>query len=104
MTDRIVKQIELKASPSRVWQALTDYRQFGAWFKVNLEQPFVVGQTARGKVTHPGYEHVEWKAKIERIEPEHLFAFSWHPYAVDQNQDYSGETPTLVEFALTPTA
>jgi hypothetical protein len=34
------------------------------------------------------------------MEPERLFSFSWHPYAIDPNQDYSGEPPTLVEFTL----
>jgi hypothetical protein len=34
------------------------------------------------------------------MEPERLFSFTWHPYAIDPNQDYSGEPPTLVEFRL----
>jgi uncharacterized protein YndB with AHSA1/START domain len=36
-------------------------------------------------------------------EPE-LFSFTWHPYAIDPDVDYSGEPPTLVEFRLEPTA
>jgi uncharacterized protein YndB with AHSA1/START domain len=104
-TDRIEKRIELKAPVSRVWNALTDYRQFGAWFRVKLEGPFVAGETARGQITHPGYEHVKWQAVVQSMEPERLFSFTWHPYAVDPNVDYSKETPTLVEFRLeaTPT-
>jgi len=105
MNDRIEKTIELQAPVSRVWKALTDYRQFGEWFRVKLESPFVPGQIARGQILHPGYEHVTWEAVIQRIEPEHLFSFSWHPYAVDPAVDYSHEKPTLVEFRLqaTPT-
>ena len=104
-TDRIEKRIELKAPVSRVWNALTDYRQFGEWFRVKLEGPFVAGETARGQITHPGYEHVKWQAVVQSMEPERLFSFTWHPYAVDPNVDYSKETPTLVEFRLeaTPT-
>ena len=98
--DRIEKQIELKAPLSRVWRALTDYREFGEWFRVKLEGPFVEGQVARGQVLHPGYEHVVWQAVVQRIEPERLFSFTWHPYAVDPKVDYSMETPTLVEFLL----
>ena len=98
--DRIEKQIELKAPLSRVWRALTDYREFGEWFRVKLEGPFVEGQVARGQVLHPGYEHVVWQAVVQRIEPERLFSFTWHPYAVDPKVDYSTETPTLVEFRL----
>jgi uncharacterized protein YndB with AHSA1/START domain len=102
--DRIEKQIELKAPLSRVWRALTDYREFGEWFRVKLEGPFVEGQVARGQVLHPGYEHVVWQAVVQRIEPERLFSFTWHPYAVDPKVDYSTETPTLVEFRLEKSA
>lgn len=104
MPDIIEKQIELKAPVSRVWSALTDHKQFGEWFRVNIETPFVPGQPARGNILHPGYEHVLWEAVIQRIEPEHLFSFTWHPYAIDPAVDYSGETPTLVEFRIQPTA
>ena len=104
MADKIEKQIELKAPVSRVWSALTDHKQFGEWFRVNIETPFVPGQPARGNILHPGYEHVIWQAVIQKIEPEHLFSFTWHPYAIDPAVDYSGETPTLVEFRLQPTA
>lgn len=103
-TDRIEKQIELAAPVSRVWRALTDHREFGEWFRVNLEGPFVPGQTARGKVTHPGYEHVTWEAVVHQIEPERLFSFHWHPYGVEPGVDYAAEPPTLVEFTLEPTA
>ncbi|HEY4379036.1 MAG TPA: SRPBCC family protein [Acidobacteriaceae bacterium] len=101
-SDRIEKQIELKAPVERVWRALTDYREFGEWFRVRLEGPFVVGQTARGNITWPGYEHLVWEAVVQAIEPQRLFSFTWHPYAVDPKADYSKETSTLVEFRLEP--
>src|SRR5215831_16591986 len=104
MEHRIEKRIELNAPVSRVWRALTDHREFGEWFRVKLDGPFVPGQIARGHITYPGYEHVRWEATVQRIEPERLFSFTWHPYAVDASKDYSGETPTLVEFTLEPTA
>ena len=104
MNDRIEKRIELKAPVSRVWRALTDYREFGEWFHVKLEGPFAPGQVSRGRITHPGYEHVKWEAVVQQMEPERLFSFTWHPYAVDPNADYSKETPTLVEFRLEETA
>jgi uncharacterized protein YndB with AHSA1/START domain len=99
-TGRIEKHAYLPAPPSRVWRALTDYREFGAWFGVKLDEPFTVGRTSTGRVTHPGYEHVEWKADVFAIEPEKRFAFSWHPYAVEPGADYAKETPTAVEFRL----
>jgi uncharacterized protein YndB with AHSA1/START domain len=103
MRNSIEKRIELKAPVSRVWRAITDYREFGEWFRVDLEGPFVPGQVARGRVTHPGYEHVTWQATVKEMQPERLFSFTWHPYAIDPNADYSGERPTLVEFRLEPT-
>lgn len=102
--DRIEKRIEIKAPVERVWRALTDYREFGEWFHVRLEEPFQPGEVARGQITWPGYEHLPWRAVIQDIEPEQYFAFTWHPYAVDPAVDYSTETPTIVEFRLEKTA
>ncbi len=100
MEDRIEKQIELKAPVSRVWRALTEYREFGEWFRVKLDGPFVPGQVSRGHITYPGDEHVRWEAVVQTMEPERLFSFTWHPYAVDPKVDYSNEPATLVEFRL----
>ena len=74
MSDRIEKRIELKAPVSRVWRALTDYREFGQWFRVNLEGPFVPGQISRGQMTYPGYEHVRWEATVQKMDHERLFS------------------------------
>jgi len=104
MENRIEKRIELKAPVARVWRALTDYREFGEWFRVKLEGPFVPGRVSRGHILHPGYEHVKWEAAVEKMEPESLFSFTWHPYSVDPKIDYAKETPTLVEFRLEKTS
>ena len=99
-TDRIEKQIELKAPVARVWQALTDYKQFNEWFMVNLEAPFVVGKTTRGNITYPGYEHMAMEVLVQKMEPERLFAFHWNPLEIDPNVDRSKQPSTLVEFKL----
>jgi uncharacterized protein YndB with AHSA1/START domain len=104
MNDRIEKRIELNAPVSRVWRALTDYREFGQWFRVSLDGPFEPGKIARGHITYPGYEHLIMEAEVRAMEPERLFSFTWHPYAVDPNVDYSKEPPTLVEFRLEKTS
>ena len=108
MNDRIEKRIALKAPVSRVWRALTDYREFGEWFRVRLEGPFAPGQVSRGYITHPGYEHVKWEAVIQKMDPERLFSFTWsHPKSLDKatySPDYSQEPTTLVEFSLEKTA
>jgi uncharacterized protein YndB with AHSA1/START domain len=102
-TDRIEKRIELKAPVEVVWRALTDPEAFGEWFRVKLEGPFVPGQATRGKILHPGYEHLVMEVVTQRMEEEELFSFTWHPYAIDAKVDYSNEPPTLVEFILKPT-
>ncbi len=101
-TDRIHRQILLKAAPARVWRALADAGEFGAWFGVRLESPFVVGQPTSGHITHPGYEHLRFTVQVEAVEPPSRFAFRWHPYAIDPSRDYSAEPTTLVEFLLLP--
>jgi uncharacterized protein YndB with AHSA1/START domain len=102
MSNRIEKTIELKAPVSRVWRALTDHREFGEWFDVKLDGPFVPGKVSNGRITYPGYEHLTFELVTQNIEPERLFSFSWHPYAIDPNVDYSKEPSTLVEFRLEP--
>jgi len=100
-SDRIERQILLAAPRGKVWHALVDAESFGDWFGVNLKgQRFVVGETTRGHITYPGYEHLVCEMQIERIEPEQRFAYRWHPYAVDPAVDYTQEPTTLVEFAL----
>lgn len=100
MENKIEKSVELKAPIARVWRALTDHREFGEWFRVNIEDPFVIGQESRGHITYPGYEHVQWRAIVQKMEKEELFSFTWHPAAVESEKDYSAEAPTLVEFKL----
>ena len=99
-SDRIEKRVTLQAARSRVWRAIANAEEFGTWFGVKLEGAFVEGATIRGKITHPGYEHLSMEMKVERMEPERYFAYRWHPYAVDPKVDYSSEPTTLVEFRL----
>jgi uncharacterized protein YndB with AHSA1/START domain len=99
-TDRIEKEIVLQAPRSRVWRALTDSREFSAWFGVSLEGSFEVGKAVKGPITIPGYTHVVMEMLVERLEPETLFSYRWHPYAVDPKIDFSAEPMTLVELKL----
>jgi uncharacterized protein YndB with AHSA1/START domain len=108
MEDKIVKTIELRAPVARVWRALTDWREFGAWFHVKLEGPFVAGKVSRGQITHPGYEHIVWEALIEKIEPEQLFSYTWAQIEFHDKEryspDYARAPRTLVEFRLEKTS
>ncbi len=98
--DRIEKKIVLRAPRSRVWHAIADAEQFGAWFGARLEGEFAPGARVEGRITSPGYEHVTMEMTVERVDPERLFSFRWHPYAVEPGVDYSNEPMTLVEFRL----
>jgi uncharacterized protein YndB with AHSA1/START domain len=100
MEDRIEKRIEVAAPVARVWRALTDSSQFGEWFQVKLDGPFVAGEAVSGQLTFPGYEHLRMEIVVKAIDPTSYFSYTWHPYAVDPKKDYSQETPTLVEFRL----
>jgi uncharacterized protein YndB with AHSA1/START domain len=102
MSDHIEKSIELNAPVERVWRALTDHTEFGTWFGVKLAGPFQPGELSTGHMTISGFEHVKWAVTVKKMEKPHLFSFTWHPYAIEPGVDYSGETPTLVEFKLEP--
>jgi len=100
-TDSIKKQIVLRAISVRVWRALSNAREFSTWFGVELSDDFVPGATIRGTVAYQGQD-VTFTFHIERMEPERLLAFRWHPFAVDPAIDYAREPTTLVELALAP--
>ena len=99
-TDRIEKQIVIRAPRSKIWRALTDLEQFQQWFGAKLDTPFAPGARSRGHVTEKGWEHVQMDIQIERMEPEHTLTYRWLPFAIDPKRDYSKETRTLVEFTL----
>jgi uncharacterized protein YndB with AHSA1/START domain len=103
-TDRIEKTVVLRAPRARVWQALTDARSFGEWFGVELAGPFAPGARVSGRITHEDYQHVPFELTVERMEPERLFAWRWHPHQIDPAVDYSTEPATLVVFELAEVA
>lgn len=102
-TDRIEKKIVLNAPRARVWRAITIAKEFGTWFRMNVDGEFAAGTTVSGKVTHPGFEHITVEMLVERIDPERYFSYRWHPYPMDPAVDYSAEPTTLVEFILEET-
>jgi len=101
VTDRIERKILLKASRARVWQALSNAEEFGRWFGVKLTgETFAPGSRVKGHITYPGYEHLLFDVWIERVEPQRLLSWRWHPAAIDPAADYSTEPTTLVVFEL----
>jgi uncharacterized protein YndB with AHSA1/START domain len=100
-TDCIERQVVIKAPRSRVWRALSDAEKFGEWFGVDMKgKAFAAGQRTQAQITIPGFTHVTFDVVIERVEPERLFSWRWHPYAVDPAIDYEKEERTRVVFEL----
>jgi uncharacterized protein YndB with AHSA1/START domain len=110
-TDRIEKQVLLRAPRARVWKAIADAKEFGAWFGVKFDAPFKVGALQRGVLVgttvdanvakmQREYTDVAFEITVDRIEPERIFAFRWHPFAIERGVDYSAEPTTLITFAL----
>src|SRR5207247_10512360 len=110
-TDRIEKTIVLRAPRKRVWRALSDSKEFGTWFGVKFDGPFAPGASMRGVIVpttvnaevanaQKEYEGMPFEITIEQVEPERLFSFRWHPFAVERGVDYSAEPTTLVVFTL----
>ncbi|HEX9876371.1 MAG TPA: SRPBCC family protein [Gammaproteobacteria bacterium] len=94
------KVVEINAPVGRVWRALTDFEEFGEWFRVKLDGPFEPGAVSRGEMTYPGFEGWPWLATVERMEPERLFSFRWHDYDSKSGVDVAEQPATLVEFRL----
>ncbi len=110
-TDRIEKTILLRAPRDRVWRAISDSKEFGTWFGVEFDGPFVAGKRATGRIvptkvdpdvakSQEPYAGMAFEFTVDRIEPMRLFSFRWHPFAVDPSVDYSSEPTTLVVFGL----
>jgi uncharacterized protein YndB with AHSA1/START domain len=99
-SDRIEKEIVLRAPRSRVWRALANADEFGAWFGMKLEGAIAPGARVHGQLTLPGHGNVTIEMAIERMDPESRMSYRWHPYAFEPGVDYSSEPTTLVEFQL----
>jgi uncharacterized protein YndB with AHSA1/START domain len=110
-TDRIEKSVLLRASRERVWRAISDSKEFGRWFGVQFDGPFVAGRSIVGKLVgttvdaevakrQEQHSGVRFEFAVDRVEPMRFFSFRWHPFAMDSNVDYSKEPSTLVVFQL----
>src|SRR5262249_49511325 len=99
-TDRIEKQVRLRHPRSKVWLALTDSKEFGKWFGAVFKDAFAPGARVSGKITHKGYEHMTMDITIERMEPQRLFSWRWHPGAAEPGESFASEPETTVVFEL----
>ena len=110
-TDQIRKHVVLRAPRERVWRAISDAKQFGTWFGVEFDSPFVAGAHLTGKIVptkvdpevakmQEPYSGKAFEFSVERIEPTQRISFRWHPFAVEPGVDYSKEPTTLIVFEL----
>jgi uncharacterized protein YndB with AHSA1/START domain len=100
-TDRIERRVLINGTRARVWRAISNAPELGEWFGVDFKgKAFAAGKPIQGKITYPGYEHLTMEVVIEKIVPERLLSWRWHPAAIDPAVDYSQEPTTLVEFEL----
>ncbi len=96
---RIDRTIEIKASPERVWRALTNAKELSAWFQVTIEGDIVAGEEVW--MQHKGQR---FRVRFVELTPPTRFVWQWHPGAVDPHVDYSREPRTTVTFTLEPSA
>jgi uncharacterized protein YndB with AHSA1/START domain len=112
--DQIEREVVLRAPLERVWRAISDADEFGLWFGVRFDEPFVAGTSVTGVITPTTVDEDVARAQaphagksdtwqIVSVEPQRRLAFRWHPYAVESGTEYSQDPTTLVEFTLTET-
>jgi uncharacterized protein YndB with AHSA1/START domain len=112
--DQIEREVVLRAPLERVWRAISDADEFGLWFGVRFDGPFVAGTSVTGVITPTTVDEDVARAQaphagksdtwqIVSVEPQRRLAFRWHPYAVESGTEYSQDPTTLVEFTLTET-
>lgn len=92
--DRIIRTVEIKKPPARVWTALTTAEGLAAWF----------GETATIDLRPGGAATMTWSGghraqmRVERIEEPSVFGFTWHIAGLPDDDPRR----TYVEFTLEP--
>lgn len=109
--DRIEKKVLLHAPLERVWRAIADSEEFGTWFGVAFDGPFVAGVHLSGRIVptrvdpevaklQQPHEGKRFEFYVEEIVPRRSISFRWHPYAIEPGVDYTKEPMTRIMFEL----
>ena len=90
----IERQVDFRASPERVWQALTDEREIARWFagraRVDLRPD------ALGWLEFEG--HGRYPIKVVEVDPPRRFAWRWGDIGDERVEGHA----SLVEYELEP--
>jgi uncharacterized protein YndB with AHSA1/START domain len=93
--DRIEREIVIDAPVEVVWAVVTEPGHVGKWFGDSATIDLRPG----GEATLTWDEHGTARARVERVDPPHSFAFRWaRPAGAEPGKGNS----TLVEFTLRP--
>lgn len=110
-TDRIEKQVLLRAPIERVWRAISDADRFGRWFGARFDGPFEAGTRVTGTIEptevdaevarqQAPYAGTPFDVVVERVEAPRHFSFRWHPGAEPGAEAAGDDARTLVSFDL----
>jgi uncharacterized protein YndB with AHSA1/START domain len=101
---RIDRTIDIKASPHRVWRALTDVSELASWFQVTIEGDIAQGSEVWMTSVHPQHAGMRWPVRIVELTPPRRMVWQWHPGEIDPARDYAHDPQTTVTFTLEPSA
>jgi uncharacterized protein YndB with AHSA1/START domain len=101
---RIDRTIEIKATPERVWRALTSVAELSAWFQVSIEGEIAPGNEVWMTSVHAQHAGQRFRVRFVEMTPPRRLVWQWHPGEVDPVVDYSREPRTTVTFTLEPSA
>jgi uncharacterized protein YndB with AHSA1/START domain len=95
--DRVGVRFERRLShpPGRVWRAVTETAELAKWFPA---RPEITGERRVGaqlRFVYPGDQAPPEVGEVLELEEPRLFAFSWRPDAVEEQE-------TLLRFELEP--
>lgn len=91
--EHIEREIVIDAPLEVVWAIVTEPAHVGSWFSDAAE----IDLRPRGKAVLTWEKHGSALARVEKVEPPHLFSFRWaRPVGAEPREGNS----TLVEFSL----
>src|SRR4051812_50057262 len=73
--DRIERTVQLSKPPQRVWQAITTAEGLGTWFG---DESAEIDLRVGGEAKLTGKSGDVARLTIERLEPPHVFGYTWH--------------------------